>query len=478
MKNREITYYSLLPSEKLAHIEQVAERLDEESFITLGFDHKWYGHLWIPENNECFIEYIGKQTDLQKLDAILGEQLKLYARKHREGFEKDKGDFYGVYKARKDWLRHTIFICKNEYNKTKNEIFKEAVNWCESWQNEWLETFNPYSPGELRALSKDLKTPLWQTLDKSNEPEPENKSTETRDLLYFLENASEPVRPAKIEFYNDVTHKVTEWSIGKTIDELYKEKVEQINKEVERLEARCFSKNLDNAGLNLLALQLKEVIYLYMHRNNVFENNPEQQKNIEEHFKAAANRLESFLNEVVLPMIEFKNSKTTKDQKSELSDAIKNENEPAQLKFSETIKKENTVLSKQEIQALLTEIKSSENRFWRGLPMEQVVNHFEVLTSRKSKNGKPYLTLEQFISFLKKGFLDGTTQPKQKINCSTGEKGFVIKRFYQLWDLAVSQYGYPQKKKRFISLFNDCFDNWEPHTIETWFKPNKTKENW
>ena len=138
MANREITYYSLLSRKNLRHIEEVADNMSEESFIALGFDNKWLHHLWIGANNEAFLEYISNQTDLLKLDMILGEQLKLYARKQGEG------NYYGVYKARKDWLKQTIFICKNDFNKTKKEVLNEVVKWCEDWQKEWLETFNPY----------------------------------------------------------------------------------------------------------------------------------------------------------------------------------------------------------------------------------------------------------------------------------------------------------------------------------------------
>lgn len=176
MANREITYYSLLSSENLRHIEQMADTMDEQSFVTLGFEQKWFHHLWIGANNEAFLEYISHQTDLTKLDRILGEQLKLYARKQGEGYEQDKGGFYGTYKARKDWLKHTIFICRNEYNKTQNEVFNEVVKWCIDWQNEWLKTFNPYSPTERKEMSKDLKTPLWEQLNESVPPQPINES--------------------------------------------------------------------------------------------------------------------------------------------------------------------------------------------------------------------------------------------------------------------------------------------------------------
>lgn len=133
---------------------------------------------------------------------------------------------------------------------------------------------------------------------------------------------------------------------------------------------------------------------------------------------------------------------------------------------------------KPSFESIINEIENSENRFWKGLPMKKVVEHFKVMTTRKNNNKDSYLTEEQFISFLKKGFLNDTNQLKQKINCSTGDKGFVILRFYELYDLAVSQYAHPRPKKPFINLFLDCFDNWGESTVESFFKPNKTKEKW
>ena len=186
MPNREITYYSLLNKSNLRHIESVADRLDEQSFIGLGFEKKWLPHLWIEANNEAFLEHISYQSDLNKLDEILGEQLKLYARKQGEGNEQDKGDFYNTFKARKDWLKHTIFICKNEYSKTQNEVFKETIEWCIDWQNEWLETFNPYSPTDLKEMNKDLKKPLWEYLNKS-EPSLQIKQQPDEIEVWFSE---------------------------------------------------------------------------------------------------------------------------------------------------------------------------------------------------------------------------------------------------------------------------------------------------
>lgn len=135
-------------------------------------------------------------------------------------------------------------------------------------------------------------------------------------------------------------------------------------------------------------------------------------------------------------------------------------------------------LNQSELEKTLTEIALSENKFWKGIPMRKVVEHFEIMTKRKNKNGVSFLTLDQYIIFLKKGFLNEINLPVQKINCINGEKGFVISRFYEFYVLASSSYKHPSKKEKFIKLFTDCFDNWEPKTIESFFKPDKTKDKW
>ncbi|MEI2695477.1 MAG: hypothetical protein V9E90_10430 [Saprospiraceae bacterium] len=134
--------------------------------------------------------------------------------------------------------------------------------------------------------------------------------------------------------------------------------------------------------------------------------------------------------------------------------------------------------SKTDLEEILSEIRSAGNLLWKALPMGLVVKHFEVMTKRKSQNGEVFLTTEQLSSFLRKGFLGIESEKKQKINCSRGEKGLVIKLFYQLFDLAVRDYGYSPKKERFIQLIINCFDNWEPTSIATFFRSNKVKDNW
>lgn len=168
----------------------------------------------------------------------------------------------------------------------------------------------------------------------------------------------------------------------------------------------------------------------------------------------------------------------------ESADLLSENNEIINETDIEILKRDNTISinevssDKDTIQKSLDEIANLENKFWKGIPMNIVIQHFEVMTEKKNKNDQFFLTKTQFISFLKKGFLNDTEQPKQKINCSHGEKGFVIKRFYDFFDLAVSQYWHIQKTGRFIKLFNDCFDNWDPNTIKPFFKRNRTKDKW
>ncbi len=158
-----------------------------------------------------------------------------------------------------------------------------------------------------------------------------------------------------------------------------------------------------------------------------------------------------------------------KNGRKEISPEIENSKE---VNIQPKIKVPSDLDIKRELQQIMI----SENQFWRGLPMEFVVNHFSVFTSKKSRNENVFLTNEQFISFLKRGFLKDPTQPVQTINCSSREKGMIIKTFYQFYDVAVGQYACPHTKVYFIDLFTDCFNNWDPSTVKDFFRPGKVNK--
>ena len=157
MKNRELTYYSLSSHQDLLNKYYTADTMDSQEFITLGFDRRWRWDLWIIHNNEAFLGLIGNQMHLKKLDKILEEQFSLYARKHSEGSEENKEDLNKVNEARKDWLKHTIFICKNEYNKTQMEVFNQAVKCCKNWKKERVRVTdkNPFKISRKDLLKED-----------------------------------------------------------------------------------------------------------------------------------------------------------------------------------------------------------------------------------------------------------------------------------------------------------------------------------
>ena len=63
------------------------------------------------------------------------------------------------------------------------------------------------------------------------------------------------------------------------------------------------------------------------------------------------------------------------------------------------------------IEAFLKDIKTKENSFCKAMPIEFAVEHFNAFTETLSKNGKPFLTKEQFMFFKK-------TSTYVRIKCS------------------------------------------------------------
>ncbi|MBK8927553.1 MAG: hypothetical protein IPM74_17040 [Crocinitomicaceae bacterium] len=105
---------------------------------------------------------------------------------------------------------------------------------------------------------------------------------------------------------------------------------------------------------------------------------------------------------------------------------------------------------------------SVENRTnWNSIPIKVIEDHFRKMTVRKSSNKAPFMSEAVFSAFIKKAFHNNTNISKQKINYVKGEKSFVIKRFYELFDLAVKEYGEINKKEKYINLIYDSLLIWE-----------------
>jgi len=183
IKYREILLNFEEPQLETTTREQPITDLDSHHSDTTTSKNEFYIEICEGLNFKSILDYIGKQTDLETLGLNLEGQLAAYAKRCGEGFEKhdaNKDDLWGArYHSRDKWLKHTTFICKDEYNKTNREIFNEAVKWCENWREKYLYLFNPYSPQEEASRHKDLYTPLWKQLINETKPitKPKPKKT-------------------------------------------------------------------------------------------------------------------------------------------------------------------------------------------------------------------------------------------------------------------------------------------------------------
>jgi hypothetical protein len=140
--------------------------------------------------------------------------------------------------------------------------------------------------------------------------------------------------------------------------------------------------------------------------------------------------------------------------------------------------KTNFIPSSQALNQEIEKINKLENKFFKGMPMKTPIEHFKKLTEEKSKNGKPFLTEVQLISFLNRVFLHDQSEKMQKINYEYGEKGIIIKLFYEFYDIAMKDYSGYRKKERYIKLLSDNFFDMEYDTIKYSFRSDITRKEW
>ena len=127
---------------------------------------------------------------------------------------------------------------------------------------------------------------------------------------------------------------------------------------------------------------------------------------------------------------------------------------------------------------IIASIIEFENKFCKGMPIKFAIEHFKVFIEKNNNYGKRFLTEEQFISFLKRAFLNDNSVGKTTLNVGSREKSFVVKRFYEFYTLAANRFeNTSQCRDKYIMLLTDNFDNWSYNEIKNNFK-NKTKRNW
>lgn len=118
------------------------------------------------------------------------------------------------------------------------------------------------------------------------------------------------------------------------------------------------------------------------------------------------------------------------------------------------------------------------NVFCKTMPLSIPKEHFKPLTIECSKDGKPFLTQEQFDNFINRAFFGKVDLPQQKFNqAPKGEKlsiQYVFRQFYDNYCFEYFNTG--QKQDIFIKLLSDNFVGWNFDNVKANFKtkPKKT----
>jgi|GEM_PF-2238091 len=120
------------------------------------------------------------------------------------------------------------------------------------------------------------------------------------------------------------------------------------------------------------------------------------------------------------------------------------------------------------------------NTFCNSMPLSVPMEHFKVFTLPNKKNKSiPFLSLNQFNSFIERAFHGKTELPKQTFTLAPHkEKLFLVKRFYEFYSIAVKDYeNTSQCQEKYIKLLTDNFTNWDYQNIKNNFG-NKVKRDW
>lgn len=150
------------------------------------------------------------------------------------------------------------------------------------------------------------------------------------------------------------------------------------------------------------------------------------------------------------------------------------------LKSIETLEKADTEPIKSPV-SIEFKLNEEVNLFCKGMPLNVVREHFSVLTTNISKgNKKPFLTNEQFEAFIKRAFLNDKSIEPIILNYSkTKENLFIVKRFYQFYDKAITD-DYTTRndsKEKYIKILTDNFSEWEFDKVLQNFG-DKVKRSW
>jgi hypothetical protein len=233
-------------------------------------------------------------------------------------------------------------------------------------------------------------------------------------------------------------------------------------------------KNLTNNDLDIINLGGAKVVYV---KTKITQLSYETVKLIQKHY-------EWFISGVINCIVENpKNEHSFGLESESCVDAI------AYAKYYKYLKEYNinAQLLQQNTPSVSTSLqndskpKEEVNLFCKGMPLNMVREHFRVLTTNISKNNKkPFLTNEQFEAFIKRAFLEDKSIEPITLNYSkTKENLFIVKRFYQFYDKAITD-DYTTRndsKEKYIKILTDNFSEWEFDKVLQNFG-DKVKRSW
>uniref|UniRef100_UPI004047BE28 hypothetical protein n=1 Tax=Algoriphagus sp. TaxID=1872435 RepID=UPI004047BE28 len=103
---------------------------------------------------------------------------------------------------------------------------------------------------------------------------------------------------------------------------------------------------------------------------------------------------------------------------------------------------------------------------FNGMSMEEVRAFFMPLVTKKNKDGKHWMTEENFEIFMKRSFLK-IDLPKPKINVGHGNKYAVVALFYKYYDFCDSEsFTENNKKEPYLSLLKNAFNTTTFNDVE------------
>jgi hypothetical protein len=110
------------------------------------------------------------------------------------------------------------------------------------------------------------------------------------------------------------------------------------------------------------------------------------------------------------------------------------------------------------------------------MPLNIPKEHFKILTDKNSRNGKPFLTIDQYDLFIQRAFCGNKNIQKQKFNKAPREHSLIRYVFYEFYyKYCFDYFDTMQCQEKFIKLLVDNFERWDYKKVNDNFSKNPQK---